>query len=66
MNKEKYKLKKVYIFSRMPLLSNEIRKDGKYGTGMQTYAWYVWENGYNGYPKIDWIDCKKWVLRKGE
>lgn len=62
-------LTKVYVFTRMPMLTSEIREDGKYNTGMQVYAWFVFENGNgltcNG-PEIKWIDNSMYILRKGE
>ena len=59
-----YGLKKVYVFTRYPMLGDELREDGKYRTGMMVYAWYVWENGYSGLPMIDWIDNNDDVLSK--
>lgn len=60
-------LTKIYIFTRMPMLSNKIRKDGKYQTGMQAYAWYIWEKrNYesNSTPLIYWIDSKDHIVRR--
>ena len=59
-----YGLKKVYIFTRYPMLGDKLRDDGKYRTGMMVYAWYVWENGHGGLPTIDWIDNNDDVLSK--
>ena len=59
-------LKGIYIFTRMPMLSEEIREDGKYETGMQAYAWYGWEREYIEDPKIYWLDNQKYVLKKGD
>tara|TARA_B100000575_G_scaffold129727_1_gene103397 strand:+ start:129 stop:773 length:645 start_codon:yes stop_codon:yes gene_type:complete len=59
-----YGLKKVYVFTRYPMLGDDLREDGKYRTGMMVYAWYVWENGYGGLPMIDWIDNNDDVLSK--
>ena len=52
------------MFTRYPMLGDELREDGKYRTGMMVYAWYVWENGYGGLPMIDWIDNNDDVLSK--
>lgn len=63
------RLKKVYVFTRMPMLSGEVRGDGKYPTGMQAYAWYWWRRrdyGEVGFPEIHWIDNNEYVLRKGD
>jgi len=60
-------LKRVWVFTRMPMLSSEVRKDGKYKTGMQAYAWFEFDplcSVFN--PVIKWIDNSMWVLRKSE
>lgn len=49
-------LKKVWIFSRMPDLTQDLRKDGKFKTAMIVYAWFVFEKGYMGAPEIGWIE----------
>jgi len=59
-----YGLKKVYVFTRYPMLGESLRDDGKYNTGMMVYAWFVWENGYSGQPIVDWIDNNEDVLSK--
>lgn len=67
-----YPLTKIYVFTRYPLLTSTIRKDGKYNTGMQVYAWFIWENNNNckidlsRIPIIYWIDNNKYVLRKND
>ena len=55
-------LKNVYIFTRMPDFTAEIRDDGKYPTAMIVYAWLVWEKGYKGKPNMEWIDNQDYVL----
>ena len=57
-------LKYVYVFTRYALLSQIIREDGRYDTGMQVYAWFVWEKGYTGDPVVKWIDNNKYILNK--
>jgi len=52
------------VFSRYPLLGEKLREDGKVNTGMQTYAWYIWDNNYSGEPVIRWIDLNPWIIRK--
>jgi len=59
-------LKSINVFTRYPLLTDTIRSDGKYNTGMIAYAWYIWEKGYNEKPVINWINNQKFVLKKGE
>lgn len=59
-------LEKVYVFARYPLLSAEIRPDGKYETGMMVYAWYIFDTRHKGAPTIRWIDNSEDVARKGK
>lgn len=59
-------LKCIYVFTRYPMLTDKVRKDGKYNTGMMVYAWYIWQKDYKGKPKINWIDNNKYVLKRGE
>jgi len=59
-----YGLEKIYVFTRYPMLGDELRKDGKYRTGMMVYAWYIFTNGYSNSPTIEWIDNNDDVLRK--
>jgi len=61
---KQYGLKKVYVFTRYPMLGESLREDGKYNTGMMVYAWYIFENHYGGLPVIDWIDNNEDVLSK--
>lgn len=61
---DNYRLKKVWVFTRYPLLTDTVREDGKYNTGMQVYAWFIWVNGYSGLPVVDWIDNNKYILSK--
>ena len=72
-----YPLTKVYVFTRYPLLTDKIREDGKYNTGMMVYAWFIWEKrklkdahgisiNYKECPVVKWIDNNKYVLRNGE
>ena len=69
---ERYKLNifdelgRIYVFTRYPMLTEKIRKDGKYNTGMVAYAWYIWQKGYNLDPVIRWIDNNQYVLRKSK
>lgn len=46
-------LKNVYVFSKR-LSFDKGNEKGK-GNGLLAYAWYVWEQGYEGKPTIDWI-----------
>jgi hypothetical protein len=54
---KQYGLSKVHIFTRSILLNDgPIRPDGKVKNGMLVFAWYIFENGYQGSPIISWID----------
>lgn len=60
---KKKRLKKVYIFTRYPMLSSELRSDGKYSTGMQVLAWFVFDmSKIYDRPEIDWIDNNSYVI----
>lgn len=61
-----FPLKKVYVFTRYPMLEDVVREDGKHKTGMMVYAWFVWDKSYVGSPTIDWLDNNEYVVRKGE
>ena len=63
-NDRSYGLKNVYVFTRYPLLGEELRDDGKYRTGMMVYAWYVFKNGYAADPVIKWIDNNDDIYRE--
>lgn len=63
---EDYKLKGVYIFTRYPLLGDELRPDGKYKTGMMVYAWFHFKRGYGGESTIQWIDNNSDILKKSD
>jgi hypothetical protein len=63
-----YPLIKIFVFTRYPLLTQNIRHDGKYNTGMMVYAWFIWEKRKTNilrnleFPVIKWIDNNKYVL----
>jgi hypothetical protein len=57
-------LEKIYVFTRYPLLSRDIRADGKYETGMMVYAWYIFDTRHGGAPTMHWIDNQNDVVRK--
>lgn len=43
-----YPLKKIYQYTRYSQLTNDVREDGKYQTGMVSYCWFIFEKGYSG------------------
>jgi len=61
-----FPLKKIFVFTRYPLLGEKLREDGKHNTGMMVYAWFWWDKSYNKQPTIDWLDNDPFILRKGE
>lgn len=61
-----FPLARVLVFSRFPMLTAEIREDGKHETGMQVYAWYIWQRNYSAEPVIRWLDNDPYVVRKGD
>jgi hypothetical protein len=61
-----FKLRKVYVFTRYPMLGDVLREDGKHRTGMMVYAWYCFERGWVGASEIDWLDNNDCVCKKQE
>jgi hypothetical protein len=61
-----YKLKEIYIFIRPCWLMNTVREDGKYKTGINGYAWFIWDKEYKGEPILKHIDNNRFVLSKGD
>lgn len=57
-------LKEIFVYTRYPLLGEELREDGKYSTGMMVYAWYWFQRGYSDKPSINWIDNNKDIIKK--
>lgn len=43
----------VHVFSKRILLTRNGEKPR--GSGMIAFAWFEWEKGFSGNPKIDWI-----------
>lgn len=61
---KEYPLKKVYVFTRYPMLGEKLREDGKYNTGMMVYAWFIFDKDHKGPSMLDWIDNNVDVLSK--
>lgn len=67
-----YPLTNVYVFTRYVMMGEPLREDGRFNTGMQAYAWFVWENRgdgkwhyeYESTPQIRWINNTAFVLKK--
>jgi hypothetical protein len=56
----------VYVFDRQIAFDRELRDDGKVECGMMVTGWFIWNNNYNGFPKIKVIDMQKYILKRGE
>ena len=68
---QKFPLRRVLVFTRYPMLRETIREDGKHETGMQVYAWFVWQKRrwwefWCIEPIVKWLDNDPFVLRAGE
>lgn len=51
---DKYPPKKIYVFrNRVDCWKNGIKPDKP--SKAVCYAWFVWEKGYSGKPKIEWL-----------
>ena len=50
----KYPPKNIYVFSKRIncAINGDFKQDSE---SAQCYAWYVWEKGYKGLPKVDWL-----------
>jgi hypothetical protein len=58
-----WRLAWVHVYVRRAMMSDQIRKDGKYETGMITWAWYTWLHYGTDDPRIQWINNDAYVLR---
>jgi hypothetical protein len=64
---QEFPLDSVYVFTRYPMLGDELREDGKYNTGMMVYAWFLWDkDSKNPEPVIRWLDNQQFVKGKNE
>jgi hypothetical protein len=57
-----FPLKKIYQYTRYSQLTDYIREDGKYHTGMMSYCWFVFEKNYEGPITLQQIDNSKYCL----
>lgn len=65
--RDNFPLTKIFIYTRMPTLELTTREDGKYNTGMQAMAWYIWEKSpfeVASHPIISWIDSSTHTVKK--
>lgn len=63
---QEFPLSSIYVFVRYPLLGDPLREDGKYRTGMQVYAWFVWDKLCEDEPRIRWIDNNEDIRHSGD
>lgn len=61
---KEYPLSQVNVFVSYAMLGEKLREDGKYGTGMIVYAWYVWDREHKGNPEINWFDNSSDLISK--
>lgn len=56
----------VHIYTRRAMLTETVREDDRYRTGMITWAWYTWtkRRPWSGEPRIRWIDNDAYVYRE--
>lgn len=58
-SKKRYKLFKKYPPKKIYVFVNRVNcgKNGVFGkeSSAVCYAWFVWEKGYKGLPRVDWI-----------
>jgi len=57
-----YPLQKIYQYTRYSQLTDNVREDGKYHTGMVSYCWFVFKKGYDGPITLEQIDNSKYCL----
>jgi hypothetical protein len=58
-----FPLASIHVFTRYPMLGDDLRSDGCYRTGMMVYAWYHWEKEHQGSATINWLDNQCYVLK---
>lgn len=56
-------LRRVYVFTRYPMLGEPLRDDGRHNTGMMVYAWFLWQKGYSDEATIRHLDNDEFILR---
>lgn len=54
----------VLPFDRQIAFDKPENKDGKVECGMMVSCWMIWNNNYEGYPKIKVLDMQKYILSK--
>lgn len=54
----------VYVLSRYPMLGLPLRDDGKITTGMQAYAWFVFDKSGIQEPVVRWINLDPFIVKK--
>jgi hypothetical protein len=58
-----FPLRKIWVFTRYPMLGDPLREDKLFRTGMMVYCFYHWDKSYGGEPTIGWLDNNEFVIR---
>lgn len=67
--RDRWKLTSIHIYVRRAMMSDMVRDDGLYGTGMVTWAWFTWKryprlfSWMNVAPKVFFLNNNDDVLR---
>lgn len=61
--KDGWRLSWIHVYTRRAMMSDTVREDGRYETGMITWAWYTWLHFGIEDPRIQWIDNDEYVVR---
>lgn len=56
----------VLPFDRQIAFDKPEHEDGKVEMGMMITGWFIWNNAYEGYPKIKVLDMQKYAYHKGK
>ena len=54
----------VLPFDRQIAFDKPEHEDGKVEMGMMVTGWFIWNNSYEGYPKIKVLDMQKYAYHK--
>ena len=52
---EKYPPKTIWVYSERQITAKNGNKEYFEGSSAVCYAWFIWEKGFKGYPKVKWI-----------
>lgn len=65
--RDSWTLSSIHGYVRRAMMSDKVRPDGKYKTGMITWAFFTWTKRtlWNNTPRFYWIDNDAYVYREG-